>query len=71
MYATTLDFNMGYYTIRLDPAATRMCTIIFIWGKYSYQRLLMGFAGLADFFQAEMGNLMATLEYVSAYIDNL
>ncbi len=28
-YATTLDLNMGYYTIRLDPTATKMCTIIF------------------------------------------
>ncbi len=31
----------------------------------------MGFAGLADIFQAEMGNLMATLEYVRAYIEDL
>jgi hypothetical protein len=31
----------------------------------------MGFAGLPGMFQAEMGNLMATLEYVRAYIDNL
>jgi hypothetical protein len=31
----------------------------------------MGFAGLADIFQAEMGNLMAPLEYVRAYIDDL
>jgi hypothetical protein len=30
----------------------------------------MGFAGSADIFQAEMGNLMATLEYVRAYIDD-
>jgi hypothetical protein len=30
----------------------------------------MGFAGLADIFQAEIGNLMATLEYVRAYIEN-
>ncbi len=43
-YATTLDLNMGYYTIRLDPPASKMCTIIFPWGKYSYQRLPMGFA---------------------------
>ncbi len=70
-YATTLDLNMGYYTIRLDPTAVKMCTIIFPWGKYSYQRLPMGFAGLADIFQAEMGNLMATLEYVRAYIEDL
>jgi hypothetical protein len=70
-YATTLDLNMGYYTIRLDPTAAKMCTIIFPWGKYSYQRLPMGFAGSADIFQAEIGNLMATLEYVRAYIDDL
>ncbi len=63
-YATALDLNMGYYTIRLDPMASEMCTIIFLWGKYSYLRLLMGFAGSADIFQAEMGNLMASLEYV-------
>jgi hypothetical protein len=31
----------------------------------------MGFARLDDIFQAKMGNLMATLEYVRAYIDNL
>ncbi len=70
-HATTLNLGMGYYTISLDPTAAKMCTIIFPWGKYSYQRLPMGFAGLADIFQAEMGNLMAVLEYVSAYIDNL
>jgi hypothetical protein len=70
-YATTLDLNMGYYTIRLDPTVAKMCTIVFPWGKYSYQRLPMEFAGLADIFQVEMGNLMATLEYLRAYIDNL
>ncbi len=69
-YATTLDFNMGYYTIRLDPTATKMHTIIFPWGKYSYQRSPMGFARLGDIFQAEMGNLMAALDYMRAYIDN-
>ncbi len=31
----------------------------------------MGFAGSADIYQAEMGNLMATLEYVRVYIDDL
>ncbi len=70
-YATTLDLNMGYYAIRLDPTAAEMCTIIFPWGKYLCQRLSIGFAGSADIFQAEMGNLMVILEYVRAYIDNL
>jgi hypothetical protein len=70
-YATAPDLNMGYYTIRLDPMASKMCTIIILWDKYSYLRLWMGFAGSADIFQAEMGNLMASLEYVRAYIDDL
>jgi hypothetical protein len=54
-YATTLDLNMGYYTIRLDPTATRMCTIIFPWGKYSYQMLPMGFTGSAEIFLSVNG----------------
>jgi hypothetical protein len=62
---------MGYYTIRLDPTVAEMCTIIFPWGKYSYQRLPLGFARSADIFLVEMGNLMATLEYMRAYTDDL
>ncbi len=54
-----------------DSTTAKMCTIIFPWGKYSYQRLPMGFAGSAYIFQEEMGNLMAALEYFRAYIDNL
>jgi hypothetical protein len=38
-YAAALDLNMGYYTIRLDPAASKMCTIIFPWGKYCSTKL--------------------------------
>ncbi len=28
-FATALDLNMGYYSIRLDPDASKICTIIF------------------------------------------
>ena len=28
-FATALDLNMGNYTIRLDPDASKICTIIF------------------------------------------
>jgi hypothetical protein len=70
-FATALDLNMGYYTIRLDPDASKICTIIFPWGKYSYKRLPMGIAGSPDIFQAEMMKLMESLEYVRAYIADL
>ena len=62
---------MGYYTIRLDPAASEMCTIIFPWGKYSYKRLPMGFGGSADIFQAQIMDLMVSLKFVQAYMDDL
>ena len=70
-YATALDLNMGYYTIRLDPTAQEICTIILPWGKYCYQRLPMGIAGSPDIFQEKMTDLMSQLEYVRTYIDDL
>ncbi len=70
-YAATLDLNMGYYTIRLDPDASKICTIIFPWGKYSYKRLPMDIAGSTDIFQGKMLELMESLEYVRACLDDL
>jgi hypothetical protein len=70
-YATALDLNMGYYTIRLDPDASKICTVIFPWGKYSYKRLPMGIAGSPDIFHGKMSELMESLEYVRAYLDDL
>jgi hypothetical protein len=52
-YATALELNMGYYTIRLHPPVSKMCTIMFPWGKYSYQRFWMGFTGSADISKRE------------------
>ncbi len=56
---------MGYCTIRLDPDASKICTIIFSWGKYSYKRLQLGIV------QGKMLELMESLEYVRAYLDDL
>jgi hypothetical protein len=62
---------MGYYTIRLDPGASRICTIKFPWGKYSYKRLPIGIAGSPEIFQGKMLELMESLEYVRAYLYDL
>jgi hypothetical protein len=55
----------------LDQDASKICTIIFPWGKYSYKRLPMGIAGSPDIFQEKMSNLMATLEFIQTYLDDL
>ncbi len=62
---------MGYYTIRLDPDAPKICTIVLPWGKSSYKRLPMGIAGSPDIFKGKMLELMESLEYVRAYLDDL
>jgi hypothetical protein len=62
---------MGSYTFRLGPTASRMCTIIFPWGKYSYKRLPMGFGGSADIFQAQIMDLITSREFVQVYMDDL
>jgi hypothetical protein len=71
LFATALDLNMGYYTNRLDPDASKICTIIFPWGKYCYKQLPMGIAGSPDMFHGKMSALMESLECVRAYLDDL
>ncbi len=64
-FATALNLNMGYYTIRLDPDASKICTIIFPWEKkYSIKQLPMGIAGSPDIFQSKMSEIIESLEYV-------
>jgi hypothetical protein len=43
-FDSALDFNMGYYHIKLDADAQKLCTIVFPWhmAKYKYKRLPMG-----------------------------
>jgi RNase H-like domain found in reverse transcriptase/Reverse transcriptase (RNA-dependent DNA polymerase) len=71
MHATSLDLNMGYYHIALSPQARHLCTIVLPFGKYEYQRLPMGLCNSPNIFQEKMSKLMAGLEFVQAYIDDL
>jgi hypothetical protein len=57
--------------LSLDLDASKICTIIFPWGKYSYKRLPMGIAGSPNIFQEKISNLMATLEFIQTYLDDL
>ena len=70
-WATSLDLNMGYYHIELDPMSKSLCTIVLPFGKFEYQRIPMGLCNSPDIFQEKMSNLMQGLEYVRTYIDDL
>jgi hypothetical protein len=61
-FATALDLNMGYYTIRLDPMHPKSAPSYFL-GEYiySYKQLPMGIAGSPDIFHGKMVELMVTV----------
>jgi len=70
-YCTTLDMNMGYWTIPMCPESQRICTIILPWGKFSYKCLTMGLAPLPDVYQEKMSLLFIDLEEVKVYFDDI
>jgi hypothetical protein len=63
-FASALDFNMGYYHIKLDADAQKLCTIVFPWniGKYKYKRLPTGIRIAPDVFQNIMSKLVQDME---------
>jgi hypothetical protein len=70
-YATSLDLNMGYYTIKLDPDAQKLCTIATLFGKYQYLRLTMGVSCSPYIFLEKMSDLVQDLDFVRTYLDDL
>jgi hypothetical protein len=70
-YATSLDFNMGYYTIRLHPDYQKLSTIVTPFGKYQYLRLPMGISCSPDIFQEKMSDLMQHLNFVCTDLDDI
>lgn len=62
---------MGYYHISLTPNASKMCTVVFPWGKYEYLRLAMGLCNSPDIFQEKMNDLMEGLEFARVYLDDI
>ena len=50
-YGTSLDLNMGFYHIELDPKAKKLCTIVLLWRKYEYQDYLWDYATVLTSFK--------------------
>jgi hypothetical protein len=72
-FVSALDLNMGYYHIKLDADAQKLCIIVFPWhkGKYKYKRLPMGIKIATDGFKKFMSKLVQDMEYVKPYLDDL
>jgi len=70
-WATSLDLNMGYYHICLDPASKQLCTVALPFSKYECQAIPMGLCNSPDIFQEKMSELMDGLAFVCTHIDDL
>jgi hypothetical protein len=50
-YASSLDLNMGYYNIKLDCDAQKLCTIVTHFGKYQYLKFQWAYPARQIFFK--------------------
>ena len=70
-YATALDINMGYYTIKLPPTSQGIKTIVTEFGKLKFNRLPMGMCTSGDIFQSKVDKLLRDITGVKTYIDDI
>ena len=54
---------------KLAKNASKLCTIILLWGGYYYECLPMGVANSPEIFQQKMNDLFHGFEFTRAYID--
>ncbi len=69
-FATALDLNIGYYNIRLDTDASRICTIIGD-GTSTPIRDYRGVCRFSRHIPREMSKIMLDLDFVTTYLDDL
>jgi len=70
-YATTIDLNMGYYSMELDEFSKQLCVIVLPWGLYRYTALPMGIKPASDIFQQAMGTLFKDRPNIGVYLDDI
>ena len=66
-FATALDLNMSYNTIKLDPDASNICTIIFPWGNTPTSYYLLVLQVPQTFSKDTCQGLIKSLEFLQAY----
>ena len=67
----TLDLNMGYYTIYILPKIRDPTTIVAEFGKFRYNRVLMGLCDFGDIFQYKLDDLLSDIERFKTYINDI
>jgi hypothetical protein len=69
-YATTINLNMGYYSMALSETAKKLCVICLPWGLCQYNVLPQGLKPATDIFQQRMGTLFNDMSAVDIFMDD-
>jgi hypothetical protein len=69
-FATTIDLNMGYYSMPLDEEAKQLCVISLPWCLYQYQVLPQGIKPATDIFQQCMDTMYSDMKTVDTFLDD-
>ena len=72
-YASVIDFNMGYMSMRLDAESRDLLTVVFPWGMFECLTLPQGVASAGDIFQARISQTFMSMQHHSPtiYIDDV
>ncbi len=70
-YATALDLKLGCHTLRLDQDASKICTIILPWGKYTPTWVNNGYGRFSRHILEKKVELIESQEDVGAHLDDL
>ena len=68
---STLDANMGYYQMKIDPDSSDLTTFNTPFGRYKYLRMPMGLKCASEVFQREMVRQFGELDGVEVVVDDL
>ena len=70
-YFLQIDVNCWFWQIKLDPESREYTTFITYFGTYYFQRIPFGISSAPENFQRQMTTILAEVDSVLCYMDDV